>query len=192
MPAATAAPLLMTRQGSPASPSLLQHAPGSPALAHIRAQGQISAPGSPLFHSMSPSHPSPLHGSPARASDISLSNVHVALEAIRPSKRRKERRVESGAIFLVFLNRGLSLIGSSGKVLPVTAYDKDGVRMLLNFASDCPPGRPDVLVMVVSMLNTAPLPVHNVQLQAAVPKVKGQQKFTICKDPLFLFLLSNC
>lgn len=61
---------------------------------------------------------------------------------------------------------------SSGKVLPVTAYDKDGVRMLLNFASDCPPGRPDVLVMVVSMLNTAPLPVHNVVLQAAVPKVK--------------------
>lgn len=44
--------------------------------------------------------------------------------------------------------------------------------MLLNFASDCPPGRPDVLVMVVSMLNTAPLPVHNVVLQAAVPKVK--------------------
>lgn len=53
----------------------------------------------------------------------------------------------------------------------MTAYDKDGVRMLLNFASDCPPGRPDVLVMVVSMLNTAPLPVYNVVLQAAVPKV---------------------
>lgn len=60
----------------------------------------------------------------------------------------------------------------SGKVLPVTAYDKDGVRVLLNFASDCPPNRPDVLVMVVSMLNTAPLPVHNVVLQAAVPKVE--------------------
>uniref|UniRef100_A0A8C4DYJ2 Golgi associated, gamma adaptin ear containing, ARF binding protein 3b n=1 Tax=Dicentrarchus labrax TaxID=13489 RepID=A0A8C4DYJ2_DICLA len=58
----------------------------------------------------------------------------------------------------------------SCKVLPVTAYDKDGVRMLLNFASDCPPCRPDVLVMVVSMLNTAPLPVHSVVLQAAVPK----------------------
>lgn len=44
--------------------------------------------------------------------------------------------------------------------------------MLLNFASDCPTGRPDVLVMVVSLLNTAPLAVHNVQLQAAVPKVE--------------------
>lgn len=54
----------------------------------------------------------------------------------------------------------------------MTAYDKDGVRMLVNFASDCPAGRPDVLVMVVSLLNTAPLPVHNVQLQAAVPKVE--------------------
>lgn len=82
----------MTRQGSPASSALLQHtAPGSPALAHVMAQGHSSAPGSPLFHSMSPSHPSPLQGSPARASDISLSNVHVALEAIRPSKIQKER-----------------------------------------------------------------------------------------------------
>lgn len=60
---------------------------------------------------------------------------------------------------------------SSGSVLPVTAYDKDGVRVLLNFAADCPPGRLDVLVMVASMLNTAPLPVQNVVLQAAVPKV---------------------
>uniref|UniRef100_A0A8B9H5V5 Golgi associated, gamma adaptin ear containing, ARF binding protein 3b n=1 Tax=Astyanax mexicanus TaxID=7994 RepID=A0A8B9H5V5_ASTMX len=56
------------------------------------------------------------------------------------------------------------------KVLPVTAYDKDGVRVLLHFATDCPPGRPDVLVIVVSMLNTAPLPVQNIVLQAAVPK----------------------
>uniref|UniRef100_A0A671XKH7 Golgi associated, gamma adaptin ear containing, ARF binding protein 3 n=1 Tax=Sparus aurata TaxID=8175 RepID=A0A671XKH7_SPAAU len=62
------------------------------------------------------------------------------------------------------------LLSLGSKVLPVTAYDKDGVRMLLNFASDCPPGRPDVLVMVVSMLNTAPLPVYSVVLQAAVPK----------------------
>ncbi|TKS91870.1 ADP-ribosylation factor-binding protein GGA3 [Collichthys lucidus] len=127
--------------GCPSSPSLLQSTmPGSPALSHAKSQSLSSAPGSPLFRSLSPCHP-PLQGSPARATDISLSNVHIPLEAIRPSK-----------------------------VLPVTAYDKDGVRMLLNFASDCPPGRPDVLVMVVSMLNTAPLPVNNVVLQAAVPK----------------------
>ncbi|KAI3359904.1 hypothetical protein L3Q82_014263, partial [Scortum barcoo] len=139
MPAA--APPLVPGHGSPSSPSLLHGAmPGSPALSHAKSQSLGSAPGSPLFHSLSPCHP-PFQGSPARASEISLSGVHVPLEAIRPSK-----------------------------VLPVTAYDKNGVRMLLNFASDCPPSRPDVLVMVVSMLNTAPLPVHNVVLQAAVPK----------------------
>uniref|UniRef100_A0A665VX74 Golgi associated, gamma adaptin ear containing, ARF binding protein 3b n=1 Tax=Echeneis naucrates TaxID=173247 RepID=A0A665VX74_ECHNA len=137
---AAAAPLV-PGQGSPSSASLLQGPmPGSPALSQAKVQSLGSAPGSPLFRSLSPCHPS-LHGSPARTTDISLSNVHVPLEAIRPSK-----------------------------VLPVTAYDKDGVRVLLNFASDCPPSRPDVLVIVVSMLNTAPLHVHNVVLQAAVPK----------------------
>ncbi|XP_056102169.1 ADP-ribosylation factor-binding protein GGA3a isoform X2 [Rhinichthys klamathensis goyatoka] len=74
-------------------------------------------------------------------SDISLNTVFVPLEAIQPSKEG-----------------------------PVTAYDKDGVRVLLHFATDHPPGRPDVLVIVVSMLNTAPLLVRNVVLQAAVPK----------------------
>ncbi|XP_051753070.1 ADP-ribosylation factor-binding protein GGA3a [Ctenopharyngodon idella] len=74
-------------------------------------------------------------------SDISLNSVFVPLEAIKPSKE-----------------------------CPVTAYDKDGVRVLLHFATDHPPGRPDVLVIVVSMLNTAPLLVRNVVLQAAVPK----------------------
>uniref|UniRef100_A0A665VXG1 Golgi associated, gamma adaptin ear containing, ARF binding protein 3b n=1 Tax=Echeneis naucrates TaxID=173247 RepID=A0A665VXG1_ECHNA len=124
---AAAAPLV-PGQGSPSSASLLQGPmPGSPALSQAKVQSLGSAPGSPLFRSLSPY--------------ISLSNVHVPLEAIRPSK-----------------------------VLPVTAYDKDGVRVLLNFASDCPPSRPDVLVIVVSMLNTAPLHVHNVVLQAAVPK----------------------
>lgn len=55
---------------------------------------------------------------------------------------------------------------------PVTAYDKNGVRVLLHFATDFPPGRPDVLVMVASMLNTATQPVKNIVLQAAVPRVK--------------------
>ncbi|KAJ4931946.1 hypothetical protein JOQ06_010382 [Pogonophryne albipinna] len=136
-----AAPPLIAGHGSPSSPSFLQcTVPGSPALSHAKVQSLGSAPGSPLFRSLSPCH-HPLHSSPARATDVSLGNVHIPLEAIRPSK-----------------------------VLPVTAYDKDGVRMLLNFAANCPPGRTDVLVMVVSTLNTAPLPVQNVVLQAAVPK----------------------
>ncbi|KAE8576876.1 hypothetical protein XENTR_v10004356 [Xenopus tropicalis] len=80
-------------------------------------------------------------GSPQKGSDISLSAVNVPLGTIKPSS-----------------------------LLPVTAYDKNGFRVLLHFAKECPPGRPDVLVVVVSMLNTAPMPVQNIQLQAAVPK----------------------
>ncbi|XP_055008894.1 ADP-ribosylation factor-binding protein GGA3 [Boleophthalmus pectinirostris] len=138
-------PSFVSAQGSPSSASLLKSTmPGSPALSQTRFQSLSSAPGSPQFLPqflpMSPGH-STLQGSPARGADFSLSNVYVPLETIKPSK-----------------------------VLPVTAYDKDGVRVLINFASNCPPGRLDVLVMVVSMLNTAPLPVHNVVLQAAVPK----------------------
>ena len=88
-PAATSP--LVTRQGSPSSASLLQSTlPGSPALSHAKAESLGSAPGSPLFRSLSPCHP-PLHGSPARASDFSLSSMHVPLEAIRPSKERGER-----------------------------------------------------------------------------------------------------
>lgn len=62
--------------------------PGSPALPHAKARDLGSAPGSPLFHFLSPSHP-PLQSSPGRATDISLSNVHVPLEAIRPSEDRE-------------------------------------------------------------------------------------------------------
>lgn len=60
----------------------------------------------------------------------------------------------------------------TGSALPVTAYDKNGFRILFHFAKECPPGRPDVLVVVVSMLNTAPLPIKSIVLQAAVPKVR--------------------
>uniref|UniRef100_A0A8C1X6Y4 Golgi associated, gamma adaptin ear containing, ARF binding protein 3b n=1 Tax=Cyprinus carpio TaxID=7962 RepID=A0A8C1X6Y4_CYPCA len=83
-----------------------------------------------------------------------------------------EGDVTSGIICRSFLSKVFLLV-SSGKVLPVTVYDKDGVRVLMHFAMDCPPGRPDVLVMVVSLLNTAPLPVRNIVLQAAVPKSMG-------------------
>ncbi|XP_010629073.1 ADP-ribosylation factor-binding protein GGA3 isoform X3 [Fukomys damarensis] len=80
-------------------------------------------------------------GSPMKGPELSLASVHVPLESIRPSS-----------------------------ALPVTAYDKNGFRILFHFAKECPPGRPDVLVVVVSMLNTAPLPVKSIVLQAAVPK----------------------
>lgn len=66
----------------------------------------------------------------------------------------------------------------------MTAYDKNGFRILFHFAKECPPGRPDVLVVVVSMLNTAPLPIKSIMLQAAVPKVLP----TASRDGSYLYL----
>ncbi|NXI57264.1 GGA3 protein, partial [Chloroceryle aenea] len=128
---------------------LLEEAKG---LAHLCQGLPATAPGAPPvpFPSSCPAGSgSPLfqpasfqqQGSPMKAPEISLANVHVPLESIKPSS-----------------------------ALPVTAYDKNGFRILLHFARECPPGRSDVLVVVVSMLNTAPLPVKNIMLQAAVPK----------------------
>uniref|UniRef100_A0A673Z741 Golgi associated, gamma adaptin ear containing, ARF binding protein 3a n=1 Tax=Salmo trutta TaxID=8032 RepID=A0A673Z741_SALTR len=132
---ATASP----RIGIPASRSsplplgILPAAAAAPTLSP-----KTQADDSPLLRSLSPILILPLgQASPAKFPEISLSNIHVPLEAIN-----------------VFF-------------LSLSFY---GVRVLLHFATDCPQGRPDVLVMVVSMLNTAPLPVRNIVLQAAVPK----------------------
>uniref|UniRef100_A0A8B9ZEH6 Golgi associated, gamma adaptin ear containing, ARF binding protein 3 n=1 Tax=Anas platyrhynchos TaxID=8839 RepID=A0A8B9ZEH6_ANAPL len=110
-------------------------APGAPPMPF--PSSCTAGSGSPLFQPASFQQ----QGSPMKAPEISLANVHVPLESIKPSS-----------------------------ALPVTAYDKNGFRILLHFAKECPPGRSDVLVVVVSMLNTAPLPVKNIVLQAAVPK----------------------
>lgn len=59
----------------------------------------------------------------------------------------------------------------SGSFLPVTVFDKHSLRVLFTFARDCPPSRPDVLVVIISMLSSAPIPVTNIRFQAAVPKV---------------------
>ncbi|KAG8436283.1 hypothetical protein GDO86_007406 [Hymenochirus boettgeri] len=79
--------------------------------------------------------------SPVKA-EFSLANVHVPLESIKPSC-----------------------------LLPVIVYDQRSFRVLFHFAQDSPSGRPDVLVVVISMLSTAPLPVTGISFQAAVPKV---------------------
>ncbi|XP_034452525.1 ADP-ribosylation factor-binding protein GGA1-like [Hippoglossus hippoglossus] len=73
---------------------------------------------------------------------ISLSDVTVPLESIKPSS-----------------------------LLPVTVFDKHSLRVLFTFARDCPPSRPDVLVVIISMLSSAPSLVTNIRFQAAVPKV---------------------
>ncbi|XP_067415552.1 ADP-ribosylation factor-binding protein GGA1 isoform X2 [Emydura macquarii macquarii] len=79
---------------------------------------------------------------PTSPQEISLANITVPLESIKPSS-----------------------------ILPVTVYDQHGFRVLFHFARDSLPERPDVLVVVISMLSTAPLPIRNIVFQSAVPKV---------------------
>uniref|UniRef100_A0A669Q132 Golgi associated, gamma adaptin ear containing, ARF binding protein 3 n=1 Tax=Phasianus colchicus TaxID=9054 RepID=A0A669Q132_PHACC len=129
LPATVTSSPLMAPAGLPVT------APGTPPIPFPNSCTAVS--GSSLIHPASFQQ----QDSPMKAPEISLANVHVPLESIKPSS-----------------------------ALPVTAYDKNGFRILLHFAKECPPGRPDVLVVVVSMLNTAPLPVKNIVLQAAVPK----------------------
>uniref|UniRef100_A0A8D0H3E8 Golgi associated, gamma adaptin ear containing, ARF binding protein 1 n=1 Tax=Sphenodon punctatus TaxID=8508 RepID=A0A8D0H3E8_SPHPU len=83
-------------------------------------------------------------GLPAATSpqEISLTNITVPLESIKPSS-----------------------------ILPVTVYDQHGFRVLFHFAKDSLSDLPDVLVVVISMLSTTPQPIKNIIFQAAVPKV---------------------
>uniref|UniRef100_A0A8C8ZPA5 Golgi associated, gamma adaptin ear containing, ARF binding protein 1 n=1 Tax=Prolemur simus TaxID=1328070 RepID=A0A8C8ZPA5_PROSS len=91
-------------------------------------------------HTVSPEPPGPLQQ--ATPTELSLANITVPLESIKPSD-----------------------------ILPVTVYDQHGFRVLFHFARDPLPGRSDVLVVVVSMLSTAPQPIRNIIFQSAVPKV---------------------
>ncbi|XP_077315775.1 ADP-ribosylation factor-binding protein GGA3 isoform X1 [Lithobates pipiens] len=174
-PLFNATPALCTAVAAPASPAggivmhelevlgqqLLQEAKGAsakttgssvalnamPTFAVVKPQNHVAAVTPSSAYCSVPVAPGsfvfPLHQqeSPQKGSLISLANVTVALETIKTSS-----------------------------LLPVTAYDKNGFRILLHFAKDCPPDRPDVLVVVISMLNTAPLPIQNILFQAAVPK----------------------
>ncbi|XP_004700296.1 ADP-ribosylation factor-binding protein GGA1 [Echinops telfairi] len=74
--------------------------------------------------------------------EVALASITVPLESITPSS-----------------------------ILPVTVYDQHGFRVLFHFARDPLPGRSDVLVVVVSMLSTAPQPIRNIVFQSAVPKI---------------------
>lgn len=58
----------------------------------------------------------------------------------------------------------------SGTAPPVSAYDKNGLKVLIHVAKDRP--REDVIVMVVSVLSTNTSPVKAFVFQAAVPKVR--------------------
>ncbi|KAL0992966.1 hypothetical protein UPYG_G00101580 [Umbra pygmaea] len=84
----------------------------------------------------------------APAVEIPLTHVFVPLDSVKPSS-----------------------------LLPVTVFDGDGLRVLFHFACDSPPSRPDVLVVIISMLSSASVPVSNILFRASVPetmKVKLQ------------------
>ncbi|XP_053848268.1 ADP-ribosylation factor-binding protein GGA2 [Vidua macroura] len=55
-------------------------------------------------------------------------------------------------------------------ICPLTVYDRNGFKAMLHFSRDPAPGRPDVLVMVLSMLSTSAHPIKDIAFQAAVPK----------------------
>ncbi|XP_068605556.1 ADP-ribosylation factor-binding protein GGA1 [Brachionichthys hirsutus] len=75
------------------------------------------------------------------AAEVTLADVSVPLESIKPSS-----------------------------LLPVTVFDGHSLRVLFHFARDSPPSRPDVLVVIVSMLSSAPVPVANISFQITAPK----------------------
>ncbi|MGH0144848.1 UNVERIFIED_CONTAM: hypothetical protein FKN15_035201 [Acipenser sinensis] len=91
-------------------------------------------------------HTTPFSPTQRELTDSSLSDVFVSLDSIK------------------------LVVSPAGGILPVTAYDKNGFRVMLHFARDPPAGRADVLVTVLSMLSTSPLPIRNIVFQAAVPK----------------------
>uniref|UniRef100_A0AAX7TXR8 Golgi-associated, gamma adaptin ear containing, ARF binding protein 1 n=1 Tax=Astatotilapia calliptera TaxID=8154 RepID=A0AAX7TXR8_ASTCA len=84
---------------------------------------------------VSPSH------TEASSADVSLTDVFVPLESIKPSS-----------------------------LLPVTVFDSHSLRVLFHFARDSPLSRPDVLVVIISMLSSAPVPVTNINFQTTAPK----------------------
>lgn len=84
----------------------------------------------------------------------------------------------------------------AGNILPVTVYDQHGFRVLFHFAKDSLPDRPDVLVVVISMLSTAPLPIKSIVFQSAVPKVMSSwweniMTFSSLLFPLCKYLCSH-
>ncbi|XP_048223163.1 ADP-ribosylation factor-binding protein GGA3 isoform X2 [Perognathus longimembris pacificus] len=133
-----------------------------------------SAPASSASQALPPAFPAPRASAgmpaPATGSFIFSSGLTPALPPKAEPAAPEPHSSGLGDTALSPLD-GLGQLLEEAKVaLPVTAYDKNGFRILFHFAKECPPGRPDVLVVVVSMLNTAPLPIKSIVLQAAVPK----------------------
>lgn len=146
-----------------------------------------------------PDHPAPSLGgslldkSPAHSAalspEVTLANVFVPLESIKPSKYTPQIYISViltpiNIIFILcFCN--LVILGwripfayyfpspSPGSLLPITVFDGHSLRVLFHFARDSPPSRPDVLVVIISMLSSAPVPATNIHFEAKAPQVSG-------------------
>uniref|UniRef100_A0AAY5E7C6 Golgi-associated, gamma adaptin ear containing, ARF binding protein 1 n=1 Tax=Electrophorus electricus TaxID=8005 RepID=A0AAY5E7C6_ELEEL len=134
-----------------------------------------------------PSHETPALGvapSSTPQDEISLASVTVPLESIKPSEKLRFAVLCNSCYGLwVYLSHGHEFSNSlfsslllfhfghlAGSMLPVSIFDKHSLRVLFHFARDCPSGRPDVLVVIISMLSSAPVPITNIRFQSAVPK----------------------
>lgn len=118
-----------------------------------------SEPAAPVLHAspglaatlldMSPTHSEapPTHAeapptqTEAPPPPVTLTDVFVPLESIKPSS-----------------------------LLPVTVFDGHSLRVLFHFAQNHPPSRPDVLVVIISMLSSAPSPVSKISFDVQAPK----------------------
>ena len=71
----------------------------------------------------------------------------------------------------------------------MTPYDKNNMKVVVHFAKDRP--RPDVGVMVISIMSTNAIPVKNFVFQAAVPKVHTHTALlTEYREEVFTFIVS--
>nr|XP_020752166.1 ADP-ribosylation factor-binding protein GGA1 isoform X4 [Odocoileus virginianus texanus] len=134
-----------------------------------------------LLHSVSPEPPGPPQQ--PTPTELSLANITVPLESIKPTWRTLNSEKQSDCTWVtqrerahssctaLLLQHARSSHAALRSILPVTVYDQHGFRVLFHFARDPLPGRSDVLVVVVSMLSTAPQPIRNIVFQSAVPKV---------------------
>lgn len=99
--------------------------------------------------------------------EVTLTDVFVPLESIKPSKRA--RWLPDGPDALPGLTPPPSV--PAGSLLPVTVFDGHSLRVLFHFARNSPPSRPDVLVVIISMLSSAPVPVTGINFRVTAPKV---------------------
>lgn len=55
----------------------------------------------------------------------------------------------------------------------MTVFDGHSLRVLFHFAQNPLPSRPDVLVVIISMLSSAPVPVSHINFGVKAPKVSS-------------------